>query len=632
VIPPNVGWTHGRFGSRELAKGYKLAPGTVARALALAAKYRGTIVAYLGVLVLSSFLGVAPALIVRSLIDDAIVPRRGELVGRYAIAGFVVAVLFALIGLASRYLSSRVGEGLIFDLRVKLFDHVQRMSVAFFTRTQTGALISRLNNDVVGAQNAVTNTLGSVVSSGITLGTTIVAMLVLSWQITLLALLVLPLFLLPSKRAGRRLQRLSRDQMNLNAGMNATMQERFNVSGAMLAKLFGRPDAERDDFSEKAAGVRDIGIRIAVYSRWFFILLSVIAAFGSAVVYWVGGSLAVRGAVSVGDIVALATLLGQLYQPLITLTNARVDLMTSFVSFERVFEVVDLPPMVSDMPDATSLELARAPRIEFRDVWFRYPRAQDVSIASLEMVGDFAEESKAGDVLKGVSLVAEPDTTVALVGPSGAGKTTITMLVPRLYDVDRGSVEIDRQDVRSMTQESLRHQIGVVAQDPHMFHDTIRNNLRYARPDATDDELIAACRSAQIYQLIASLPDGFETVVGERGYRLSGGEKQRLAIARVLLKAPSIVILDEATSSLDSESEALIQAALDAALADRTSIVIAHRLSTILGADQIFVVDDGRIVERGTHAELILQAGLYADLYTTQFARAVEPVAADEVT
>jgi ATP-binding cassette subfamily B protein len=447
-------------------------------------------------------------------------------------------------------------------------------------------------------------------------------MLLLSWKITLLALFVLPLFLLPSKRVGKRLQRLSRDQMNLNAGMNATMQERFNVSGAILAKLFGRPDVEREDFSAKAAGVRDMGIKIAVYSRSFFIVLSVIAAFGTAVVYWVGGSLAARSAVSVGSIVALATLLGQLYQPLVQLTNARVDLMTSFVSFERVFEVLDLPPMVADAPDATTLELHAAPRIEFRDVRFRYPRARDVSVASLEMVGEFDEEETTGEVLKGVSLVAEPGSTVALVGPSGAGKTTITMLIPRLYDVDAGSVSIDGHDVRSVTQESLRRQIGVVAQDPHMFHDTIRNNLLYARQEASDVQLSAACRAAQIYDLIASLPDGFDTVVGERGYRLSGGEKQRLAIARVLLKAPAIVILDEATSSLDSESEALIQDALDAALANRTSIVIAHRLSTILGADQIFVVGQGRIVEHGTHAELIREPGLYADLYTTQFARA----------
>ncbi len=625
MIPPNIAW-HGRFGRSDIAKDYKLPPGTVRRALKLVAKYRSAMGMYLLVLVGSSLLGIVPALILRSLIDKAIPLRHERLVVELAAAGFVVAVLTAFLGLATRYLSSLMGEGLIFDLRVSLFDHVQRMPVAFFTRTQTGALISRLNNDVVGAQNAVTNTLGSVVQSVITLGVTIAAMLVLSWQITILALLVLPLFLLPSKGVGKRLQRLSRDQMNLNADMNATMQEHFNVSGAMLAKLFGRPDTERDEFSTKAAGVRDIGIRIAVYSRWFFILLSVIAAVGTAVVYLVGGTLAVHRVVTVGTIVAIATYLAQLYAPLQTLTNARVDLMTSFVSFERVFEVLDLPPMVADAPDASVLDLRGAPTIEFRDVTFRYPRAKDVSVPSLEMVGAFDEEERSGDVLNCVSFVAKPGQTVALVGPSGAGKTTITALVPRLYDVIGGAVLIDGRNVRSVTQSSLREAIGVVSQDPHMFHDTIRNNLRYARPAATDNELVDACRAAQIYDLITTLPDGFDTVVGERGYRLSGGEKQRLAIARVLLKAPPIVILDEATSSLDSESELLIQHALDAALANRTSVVIAHRLSTILGADQIFVVDAGKIAERGTHAELIAQPGLYADLYTTQFAGAIEPV------
>jgi ATP-binding cassette subfamily B protein len=624
VIPAGISW-HGRFGRNDLAKGYKLTPGTVPRALRLAAKYRSPLVTYLVALVLSSVLGIVPPLILRGLIDVAI-PRKNEgLVIRYAVAGLAVAVAFAFVGLAIRYLASLIGEGLIFDLRVALFDHVQRMPIAFFTRTLTGALISRLNNDVVGAQNAVTNTLGSIVQSAITLGVTIAAMLVLSWKVTLLALLVLPLFLLPSKRVGKRLQRLSRDQMNLNADMSATMQERFNVSGALLAKLFGRPDAERDGFAAKAAGVRDIGIRIAVYSRWFFILLSIIAAAGTAVVYGVGGTLAVRGAISIGTMVAIASYLGQLYSPLQTLTNARVDLMTSFVSFERVFEVLDLPPMVDDAPDARPLRLHGAPPIEFRDVTFRYPRAKDVSVASLEMVGGPEDEERTDDVLKGVSLIAEPGQTVALVGPSGAGKTTITSLIPRLYDVTGGSVRIDGHDVRAVTQASLRSYVGVVAQDPHMFHDTIRNNLRYAWPEATDAELIGACRAAQIYDLVASLPDGLDTVVGERGYRLSGGEKQRLAIARVLLKAPPIVILDEATSSLDSESELLIQHALDAALADRTSVVIAHRLSTILGADQIFVVDDGRIVDHRTHAELIAKPGLYADLYTTQFAAAIDP-------
>jgi ATP-binding cassette subfamily B protein len=619
---------------RELEKGYKLAPGTIKRALKLCARYRFAITAYVLVVTGASFLGVVPALIVRSLIDDALMPSQGvpaaaagefrHRVIVYALAGVAVAILVAATGLAARYLSSRVGEGLIFDLRVKLFDHVQRMPIAFFTRTKTGALISRMNNDVVGAQGAVTNSLGSVVQSSITLGTTLTTMMLISWQITLLALLVLPVFLIPSKRVGKRLQRLTREQMNLNANMNATMQERFNVSGAMVAKLFGQPRQEREAFSGKAAEVRDIGVRSALYARTFFILLGVVAAIGSAIVYLVGGLNAVSGSLSVGDVVALVTLVSQLYVPLMTLTNARVDLMTSFVSFERVFEVMDLPHMVADAPDANEMSLHAAPSIEFRDVVFRYPRAQDVSVASLETTGNFYDEQQGGDVLKGVSFVAEPGTTVALVGPSGAGKTTITTLIPRLYDVTGGAVLVDGSDVRGVTQESLRAQIGVVAQDPHLFHDTIRNNLMYARPEASDDELVDACKAAQIYDLIASLPDGFETVVGERGYRLSGGEKQRLAIARVLLKAPPIVILDEATSHLDSESEVLIQRALDAALSNRTSVVIAHRLSTILNADQILVVEDGKIVQRGRHGELVAMPGLYFDLYTTQFARAVE--------
>ncbi|MFN2615205.1 MAG: ABC transporter ATP-binding protein [Actinomycetota bacterium] len=630
------GWMLLRHGGSELEKGYKLAPGTVTRARKLCARYRWSIAFYLLVVTGSSFLTVLPAKIVQWLIDNALFPsRKGfvtpianghyrHLVIMYALAGIGVAVLVAVTGLAARYLSSRVGEGLIYDLRVRLFDHVQRMPIAFFTRTQTGALISRLNNDVVGAQSAVTNTLGTVLQSAITLGVTLTTMMLISWQITLLALLVLPVFLVPSKRVGKRLQRLTRQQMNLNANMNATMQERFNVSGAMLAKLFGHPREERDGFSSKAAEVRDMGVRIAVYARTFFILLGVVAAIGSAIVYLLGGLNAVSGSISLGGVVALVTLVSQLYIPLMALTNARVDLMTSFVSFERVFEVLDLPHMVADAPDASDLTLTGAASIEFADVTFRYPRAQDVSVASLETIGNFFEEQQGGDVLKGVSFLAEPGATVALVGPSGAGKTTITTLIPRLYDVTGGAVIVGGRDVRGVTQESLRRHIGVVAQDPHLFHDTIRNNLTYARPDSTEEELIEACRAAQIYELIASLPEGLNTVVGERGYRLSGGEKQRLAIARVLLKAPPIVILDEATSHLDSESEVLIQRALDAALSNRTSVVIAHRLSTILNADQILVVDDGRIVQRGRHSELVAMPGLYADLYTTQFARAVE--------
>jgi ATP-binding cassette subfamily B protein len=613
-------------GGREPWKGEKLAQGTIKRALAYAKPYWRSIAGYLVVVVIAGGLVVAPAKIVEALLDSAIKQHDKTQVAELSIAGLVVAGLVAITGLLGRYLSSRVGEGLIFDLRVKLFDHVQRMPLAFFTRTQTGALISRLNSDVVGAQSAITGTLQTIVQSVITLVITLAAMVSLSWQITLLAMIVLPVFVIPSKRVGRKLQKLTREQMNLNATMSATMQERFNVSGAMVAKLFGYPDVEREAFSSKAKSVRDMGIKIAVYARTFFIVLSVVAAVGTAVVFWMGGTLVIEGSLTAGKLVALTILIGNVYPPLMSLTNARVDLMTSFVSFERVFEVLDLEPAIADAPDATALEHAHG-HIEFRDVRFRYPRAQDVSIASLESVGAFAEEAAMGEVLRGVSFVAEPGSTVALVGPSGAGKTTISNLIPRLYDVTAGEVLVDGHDVRALTQTSLRGAIGVVAQDPHLFHDTIRNNLLYARPKATDDELVEACRGAQIYELIVSLPDGFETVVGERGYRLSGGEKQRLAIARVLLKQPAIVILDEATSHLDSESEVLIQRALDVALSSRTAVVIAHRLSTIVNADQILVVEAGKIVQRGPHAALVGEPGLYHDLYTTQFSRAVTPSA-----
>ena len=612
---------HGR--SDELEKGYKLAPGTVKRALKLAGKYKLAIFWFLAVTMGAGFLGAVPPLLLRALVDRALPPRNhnSSLVLWLAGAGVAVAVISAIANLAARYLSSRVGEGLIFDLRSQLFDHVQRMPIAFFTRTQTGALISRLNNDVVGAQSAMTGTLGSVVTSLITVGTTIAVMLYLNWELTLLALALLPAFVIPSKRVGKRLQRITREQMGLNADMNATMQERFNVSGAMVAKLFGHQDDELRSFSGRAGRVRDIGVKIAVYSRTLFVTLALVSAVGTAVVIYVGGRLALSGRLSTGDVVAFVAYVGSLYAPLTLLTNSRVDLMTSFVSFERVFEVLDLPHLIKDAPDAVPLERPTG-RIEFKDVHFGYPRARDVSLPSLEMVGSFDEEAVSGEVLHGVSYVAEPGMTVALVGPSGAGKTTISNLIPRLYDVTSGAVEIDGLDVRAVTMESLRDSIGVVAQDPHLFHDTIRNNLRYARPAATDEQVVAACKDAQIYDLIASLPDGLDTVVGERGYRLSGGEKQRLAIARVLLKAPAIVILDEATSHLDSESEVLIQRALAAALESRTSIVIAHRLSTIVNADMILVVEDGRIVQRGRHHDLVGIPGTYADLYTTQFARA----------
>lgn len=608
-------------GGDDSVKSHKLAPGTIPRALRLAVRYRAAIGAYLGIVVVSALLAAVPPLLMRALIDRAIGPGNIRLVYILAGAGVGVAAAQAGASLVARWLASRVGEGLIFDLRVKLFDHVQRMPLAFFTRTQTGALISRMNSDVVGAQSAVTGTLGNIVQNVVNLVTTISIMAALEWRLTLLALAVLPLFLLPAKRVGRRLQRATREQMGLNAEMHGMMQERFNVSGAMLSKLYGRPDDERDAFSSRAGRVRDIGVRIAVYARTLFVILGVVAGAGAAVVYGVGGRLAISGSISTGTVVAFIAYVGALYGPLTMLTNARVDLMTSFVSFERVFEVLDLPPSIADRDGAVTLEGAGG-RIEFRDVRFRYPRAREVSIASLETVGNFDEESAPVEVLKGVSFVAEPGTTVALVGPSGAGKTTISALIPRLYDAASGAVLVDGHDVRDLTLASLRGNIGVVSQDPHLFHDTVRSNLLFARPDATEEELVEACRAAQIYPVIAALSDGFDTVVGERGYRLSGGEKQRLAIARVLLKAPPIVILDEATAHLDSESEVLIQRALDAALTGRTSVVIAHRLSTIVNADTILVVDGGRIVQSGRHADLVNVPGTYADLYVTQFARA----------
>ncbi|HVL90140.1 MAG TPA: ABC transporter ATP-binding protein, partial [Actinomycetota bacterium] len=511
--------------------------------------------------------------------------------------------------------------GLIFDLRVRLFDHVQRMPLAFFTRAQTGALISRLNNDVVGAQQAVTGTLGTIVQNTIAVVSILVVMLALEWRLTLLALIVLPAFLIPSKRLGRRLQVITREQMALNAQMNTVMTERFNVSGALVAKLFGRPDEEKTTFSERAGRVRDIGIRTALFMRIFFVLLGLVAAVGTAVVYYVGGRMVLSDTITIGTLAAFAAYVAQLYMPLSQLTNSRVDLMTAFVSFERVFEVLDLPHAIADRPGAVVLPRP-AGRIDFDHVSFRYPAGREVGLASLEEGLPAQDEDAIPElVLREMSFTVEPGRTVALVGPSGAGKTTTAMLVARIYDVTDGAVRIDGRDVRDVTLESLHAAIGIVSQDPHLFHDSIGNNLRFARPGASDDEIVAASKAARIHDLIASLPDGYDTVVGERGYRLSGGEKQRLAIARLLLKDPAIVILDEATSHLDSESEVLIQQALEVALEGRTSIVIAHRLSTVVGADEIVCIDGGRIRERGSHAKLLALGGLYSELYETQFAR-----------
>ncbi len=529
------------------------------------------------------------------------------------LAGLVVAQSLAdgALTILQRWCSARVGEGMIYDLRVALFAKVQRMPIAFFTRTQTGALTSRLNNDVVGAQTAVTSTLGSVVSNIIVLITTLVAMFALQWQLTLIALIVLPLFVVPAKRVGRRLQAISRENMSTNAEMNAQMTERFNVAGAQLVKLFGRAHDEIDTFAGRAARVRDTGIRSAMYGRVFFVALGLVGALGAAAIYGIGGQLVVSGSLSSGTLVALAALVVRVYGPLNSLTNARVDVMTAMVSFERVFEVLDAPEAITDRPDARVLPNPVG-RIDLDGVWFRYPPAADVTVASLEAPGAVGGADSDRDVLRGVSLTIEPGETVALVGASGSGKTTLASLIPRLYDVTGGAVLVDGHDVRLLTQESLRAAIGVVSQDPHLFHDTIGANLRYAKPDATDAELDVACQGARILDLVRELPDGYDTMVGERGYRLSGGEKQRLAIARLLLKNPAIMILDEATSHLDNENEAAVQAALETALAGRTALVIAHRLSTIHDADRIVVLGDGVIVEQGTHDSLIAADGVYA--------------------
>jgi len=534
--------------------------------------------------------------------------------------------------LTSRWFSARIGEGLIYDMRSQVFEHIQRMPIAFFTRTQTGALISRINNDVLGAQQAFTGTLSNVVSNVISVAIVLGAMFYLSWQITLLALVLLPLFIIPARLMSGRLQRITRESYALNAEMSTQMSERFNVAGALLVKLFGRPADEDRLFRTKARRVADIGVQQAMYARIFLVALSLVAALATALVYGLGGRLAIHGALTVGTVVALTAFLNRLYGPLTSLSNVQVDVMTALVSFDRVFEVLDLPPAISDAPDATPLDLptGQAAAIEFRHVDFSYPTAAEVSLASLESVA-VLDNSPERQVLRDVTFRVEPGQMVALVGPSGAGKTTITQLVTRMYDVRSGSVEVGGRDVRAVTLASLRDVVGTVTQDAHMFHETIRDNLLYARPEAADEELWAAIESAQIADLVRSLPDGLDTLVGDRGYRLSGGEKQRLAIARLLLKAPAVVVLDEATAHLDSESEFAVQRALATALNGRTSLVIAHRLSTIREADVILVVDDGRIVERGRHEELLVAGGLYAELYRTQFERQSDPAPIDDV-
>jgi ATP-binding cassette, subfamily B, bacterial len=610
-------WRHLRT-DRSITE-QRLAKDTVRRVAAFAKPHRGLIAVFLVLTVIDAALVVVTPLLVKHLVDDGILKQNGSVVTMTALAIAGVALVDAALAVGQGYLSSRIGEGLIYDLRTSVFAHVQRMSVAFFTRAQTGALVSRLNNDVIGAQRAFTSTLSSTVSNSISVVVVGIAMLALSWQVTLLCLALFPFLWLASRWVGRNLAGLTREQMQGNADLGNTMTERFNVGGALLLKLFGRRGEEDALFARKAGVVRDLGVRIALITRIFGASLMLLPALATALVYGVGGHLAIQQTLTVGTLLALATLLLRLLGPLQGLSNVRIDVMTALVSFERVFEVLDLPSMVQEKPDAVALP-ASTGRVEFDHVAFRYPRADEVSLASLESVAR-TESRDTGEVLRDVSFVAEPGQMVALVGPSGAGKTTMTHLVARLYDVTGGAVRVGGHDVRDVTLESLEDAVGYVTQDAHMFHDTIGANLAYARPAATDDEIWAALEAAQIARLVRSLPDGLDTVVGDRGYRLSGGERQRLAIARLLLKAPGIVVLDEATAHLDSESEVAVQRALDQALEGRTSLVIAHRLSTIRSADLILVVDDGRVVQSGSHTALLAEGGLYADLYATQFSR-----------
>ena len=608
----------------------KLKPGTIRRIAGYARPYRVHLAVFLLATAVDAVITVVNPLLLRELIDNGILTRNEQVVIVLACVVAAVAIFDAALGFVIRWFSARIGEGLIYDLRTQVFDHVQRQPIAFFTRAQTGSLVSRLDGDVVGAQQAITSTLSGVLSNLLSLILILAALFYLSWLVTVIALVMIPLFILPARLVGRRMQRLTRESMQLNAEMGSTMTERFNVAGAMLVKLFGRPREEAGAFASRAAKVRDIGVVTAMYGQVLFVALTLLASLVTALVYGLGGTLVINGTFQIGTLVALTTLLGRVYGPITSLSSVQVNVMTALVSFDRVFEVLDLKPLIAEKPDAVPLprtteangQGSLAPEIEFDDVSFRYPSASEVSLASLESIALPAPERRdAGTgVLHGVSFRAPSGKLTALVGPSGAGKTTITALAARLYDPNEGTVSIGGYDVRDVTQESLHDVVGVVTQDAHLFHDTIRANLTYARPAATELELIEACEAAQIWDLISSLPDGLDTVVGDRGYRLSGGEKQRVAVARLLLKAPSVVVLDEATAHLDSESEVAVQRALKTALAGRTSLVIAHRLSTIREADQILVVDAGRITERGTHEELLAAGGLYADLYHTQFA------------
>jgi len=596
----------------------KLAPGTAKRVMSYARPYKAQIGMFLALVILDSALVVATPLLLGQIIDKGVTPGRADVVVRLSLIIAVIAVLDGALTLVQRWYSSRIGEGLIFDLRTQVFSHVLKQPIAFFTRAQTGALVSRLNNDVIGAQQAFTSTLSGVVSNVVSLLFIITAMATKSWVLTLAALALLPFFLIPARVMGRRLAGLSHEAMGLNAELGTRMTERFNVAGALLVKLFGQPRIEDEQYAERAGRVRDVGVKIALSRTVFFIALTLVASLATALVYGAGGVMAVNRTLSVGDLLALAALLGRLYGPLTSLSNVRVDVMTALVSFERVFEVLDLKPIVQEAANPIALQPGPV-SLEFDGVGFRYPSADEVSLISLETVAS-GDRRGGGSVLHDVTFSIQPGQLVALVGPSGAGKTTITSLVARLYDPTSGQVRLDGIDLREATMESLHDVVGVVTQDAHLFHDTIRANLAYAKPGATQEEMISVLKSAQVWDLVSGLPEGLDTVVGDRGHRLSGGEKQRLAIARLLLKGPGLVVLDEATAHLDSESERAVQRALDTALAGRTALVIAHRLSTVRGADQILVVVDGRIVQRGKHHELLAQGGVYADLYNTQFA------------
>lgn len=611
-------WAAYRAVTQDRTQVKSVSRGVVRRVIAYARPYRAMVIAFLVTLIATSLLTVAQPLLFRVIVDDGISVGNASLVTWLAVAIAALAIVDALIGVLSRWYSARIGEGLIFDLRTEVFGHVQRQSIAFFTRAQTGALVSRLNSDVIGAQQAFTSTLGGVVGNLITTVIVLTTMMILSWQVTVLALLLVPLFLLPARWMGRKLQVLTRQQMQDNAAMNTQMTERFNVAGALLVTLFGRPEGEDSEFKAKAARVRDAGISIAMANRWFFTALALVASLATAIAYGVGGNLVISESITLGTLLAIIALLAQLYGPLTALSNVRVDVMTALVSFERVFEILDLRPLIHDRPGAEPLPSGPL-SIEFDHVQFRYPSAAEVSLASLESVARESHQTGDHPVLNDVSFVVEPGHLVALVGPSGAGKTTIINLVARIYDATEGSVRLSGQDVRDVTLASLHESVGMVTQEAHLFHDTIRANLLYARPDASEAELWNALTQAHVVEVIRRLPNGLDTVVGDRGHRFSGGEKQRLALARLLLRSPRIVLLDEATAHLDSESEAAVQAALDTALTGRTSLVIAHRLSTIRKADLILVVDDGRIVERGTHEQLLQLQGAYASLYYTQF-------------